>query len=246
MTNSQTKSQYSTLSLQVPEATTVRDSLVKERQKRADCNKLAHFKPYAKQLEFYGEGNVHRERLLMAANQCGKTYCGAFEAAMHLTGRYAEWWPGRRFEVPVRGWAASVTAEATRDTVQRTLIGDPRSRETWGTGAIPKDMLGDITRRQGVANALDGVQVKHISGGMSSIGFKSYDQGREKWQGETLDFVWFDEEPPVEIYTEGLTRTNATGGFVWMTFTPLLGMSEVVRMFLDDERNNDPVLRLTQ
>ena len=78
------------------------------------------------------------------------------------------------------------------------------------------------------------VLVRHAEGRCSTLGFKSYDQGREKWQGETLDFVWFDEEPPLDIYTEGLTRTNATGGMVWMTFTPLLGMSEVVMMFMKD------------
>jgi phage terminase large subunit-like protein len=66
------------------------------------------------------------------------------------------------------------------------------------------------------------------------LGFKSYDQGREKWQGETLDVVWFDEEPPMDIYMEGLTRTNATGGMVYLTFTPLLGMSDVVHMFITD------------
>lgn len=86
----------------------------------------------------------------------------------------------------------------------------------------------------GVADALDSIVVKHVSGGESTIGFKSYDQGRAKWQGETLDIVWFDEEPPQDIYTEGLTRTNATGGLVYLTFTPLLGMSEVVRSFLQD------------
>ncbi len=31
-----------------------------------------------------------------------------------------------------------------------------------------------------------------------------------------------------------LTRTNATKGIVWITFTPLLGMSEVVRLFLQN------------
>jgi hypothetical protein len=31
---------------------------------------------------------------------------------------------------------------------------------------------------------------------------------------------------------EGLTRTNVTQGPIWMTFTPLLGASEVVRRFL--------------
>ena len=46
--------------------------------------------------------------------------------------------------------------------------------------------------------------------------------------------MWFDEEPPLDIYTEGLTRTNATGGLVFLTFTPLKGMSDVVRMFLSD------------
>jgi len=54
-----------------------------------------------------------------------------------------------------------------------------------------------------------------------------------RWQGETLDFVWFDEEPPLDIYMEGLTRTNATGGLTMITFTPLLGMSDVVSMFLE-------------
>lgn len=39
----------------------------------------------------------------------------------------------------------------------------------------------------------------------------------------------------MDIYMEGLTRTNATGGGVFMTFTPLLGMSEVVMMFLQDD-----------
>jgi phage terminase large subunit-like protein len=71
-----------------------------------------------------------------------------------------------------------------------------------------------------------------VSGGTSRIGLKSYEQGREKWQGETLDWVWFDEEPPLDIYTEGLTRTNVIQGPVFMTFTPLLGMSETVSRFI--------------
>jgi len=71
---------------------------------------------------------------------------------------------------------------------------------------------------------------------MSSLGFKTYEAGRERWQGETLDFVWFDEEPPMDVYMEGLTRTNASGGCVYITFTPLFGMSDVVHMFLEDSK----------
>jgi phage terminase large subunit-like protein len=59
--------------------------------------------------------------------------------------------------------------------------------------------------------------------------------GREKFQGETLDWIWLDEEPPADIYTEALTRTNVGNGPVWLTFTPLQGVSEVVRRFLHEK-----------
>ena len=72
-------------------------------------------------------------------------------------------------------------------------------------------------------------------GGVSIIGLKTYASGREKFQGETLDYVWFDEEPPANIYTEGLTRTNVGANPVWMTFTPLQGVSTVVKRFLHEK-----------
>ena len=97
----------------------------------------------------------------------------------------------------------------------------------------PGDDLLEWKRRQGVPDALDGALIRHVSGGNSMLAFKTYDQGRTKWQGETLDFVWFDEEPDQDIYFEGLTRTNATSGIVFLTFTPLKGMSDVVHGFID-------------
>jgi phage terminase large subunit-like protein len=200
--------------------------------KRAQ-SRLRDYAPYPKQRHFHDAGAAHRERLLMAGNQLGKTFCGAAETAMHLTGRYPDWWQGRRFAAPVRVWAGSKTVEVTRDCVQRLLIGEPKDASRWGTGLIPLTALLETSRRPGVADALDGAVIRHTAGGISTLGFKSYDQGREKWQGETLDLVWFDEEPPMDIYMEGLTRTNATGGIVYLTFTPLLGMSDVVSMFLE-------------
>ena len=56
--------------------------------------------------------------------------------------------------------------------------------------------------------------------------------------------MWFDEEPPADIYTEGVTRTNATGGITWMTFTPLLGMSAVVARFLMQQDRARHVTRM--
>lgn len=197
-------------------------------------NRLADYCPYPKQREHIAKGATHRERLFMAANQVGKSYTGAAEMAIHLTGRYPEWWQGRRWDRPIRAWAASKTGEVTRDGPQRLLVGEPKNKEAWGTGLIPHADIHDWSSRAGVADALDSVVVKHVSGEFSTLGFKSYDQGREKWQAETLDFLWLDEEPPSDIYMEGLTRTNATGGIVSLTFTPLLGVSEVVQMFLDE------------
>ena len=77
----------------------------------------------------------------MAGNQLGKTYSGAAEGAFHLTGRYPSWWVGRRWNRPVRAWAASETWDVTRDGVQRLLIGEPKDETQWGTGLIPGDDL---------------------------------------------------------------------------------------------------------
>ena len=208
--------------------------LKRELARRRRRNRLAAYRPYAKQRLFHDAGAEHRERLFMAGNQLGKTLAGSFEWAMHLTGRYPDWWRGKRFARAGRYWAAGETRISTRDTVQKLLVGEPERPESWGTGAIPGDALLATFRASSVANALDAVTVAHVAGGASTLLFKAYEQGRAKWQGDTLNGVWFDEEPPLDIYVEGLTRTNATGGFAMMTFTPLKGMSEVVRMFLEE------------
>lgn len=195
---------------------------------------MSTYRPYNKQCEFHNAGGLFRERLFRAGNQQGKTLSSANEIAIHLTGRYPDWWKGKRWNRPVNGWALGVSMESTRDTIQRLVMGRPGE---WGTGTIPADtIIGEPRRAQGVADCIDCVFVRHISGGVSRLYFKSYEKGRTKLQGETLDFAALDEEPPLDIYTEVLTRTNATKGIVWITFTPLLGMSEVVRLFLDPEQ----------
>ena len=208
--------------------------LAHEKLRRARENWLSLYKPYPKQSQFHAAGLKHSERVFMAGNQVGKTTAGAAEWAIHLPGRYPKGWEGRRFQRPVRFWAAGVTSQSTRDNPQRTLIGPPADETAWGTGAIPKASLLDWSRARGIANAIDTVKIRHASGGISTLSFKSYEMGRAKWQGETLDGVWFDEEPPLEIYTEGLTRTQAHGLFAILTFTPLQGASDVVRLFLNE------------
>lgn len=219
--------------------------LLREKDLRAKRNRLSAYKPYGKQLEFHAAATQYRERLFMAANQSGKTYSGAYEVAMHATGRYPAWWTGHRFPRATRWMIGSESAELTRKGQQRLLIGPPELRDEWGTGAIPHDCLKDTSMRQGVADAVASCIVRHVSGEDSVIQFNSYDQGRTKWQADTVDGVWMDEEPPMSIYSEALTRTNATLGMVFVTFTPLMGMSDVVRRFLLDKPDGTTVISMT-
>ena len=217
-------------------------ALRSEKQRRLTEDRLKYYDPYPKQLEFHAAGAAHRERLLMAGNQLGKTLAGGFEAAIHATGRYPQWWQGKRFDRPTIGWACGVTGEVVRDTVQRVLVGRPGQT---GTGAIPKDAIAELVSARGIPDLLDSIKVTHVSGSQSVIGLKSYLSGREKFQGETLSWVWLDEEPPMDIYSEALTRTNIGANPVWMTFTPLLGMSEVVRRFLQERSDARHITSMT-
>lgn len=191
---------------------------------------------YVKHMEFFRLGTEFEERLALAANRVGKTETmGGYEVTCHLTGEYPDWWPGRRFDRPTEWWAAGKTGQTVRDIIQKKLLGP---NTAFGTGLIKKDLIVKTNPRPGIPNAIDTVIVKHKSGGLSELGFKSYDQRRQSFEGTKKDGIWLDEEPGLDIYTECLLRTtdtsgtNAGNGILMMTFTPLLGMSEVVLQFL--------------
>jgi phage terminase large subunit-like protein len=207
---------------------------------------IRFFAPYPRQREFFDLGATKRERLLIAGNQNGKTHAGGFEAALHLTGEYPDWWQGRRFDRPTKGWIAGETSLAVRDIQQKKLCGEPGVEVAFGTGMIPKAAFIDKpSLARGVTDAYDTIQVRHKTGGVSIGRFKSYEQGRTKFQGESLDWLWCDEEPPEDVYAEGLTRTVATGGMAYMTFTPLKGRSSVVLRFLDEPSPDRGVVSMT-
>lgn len=216
-------------------------TLLEERERRTRQTALDRYTPYPKQAEFHRLGKVKRERLLIAGNQLGKTLAAGSELAMHLTGRYPEDWDGRVWNRPVVAWVASETMEVSRDAPQRILLGRAESR---GEGAIPGACIKEMSPYPNVKDAVSLAKVRHVSGGVSTVIFKSYDQGRKRFQGDTIDIFWPDEEPPEEIYSEGLTRTNATGGMAMMTFTPLLGMSKVVKRFMTEKDDSRGVVQM--
>lgn len=199
---------------------------------------------YPRHLEFFEAGAAYRERCMMAANRVGKTFgAGGYETAAHLTGQYPDWWPGRRFDRPIRAWAAGKTNETTRDIVQATLLGEIAQRDGrkhfTGTGVIPGETLGQVTWKQGVSDLADTIKVRHVSGGWSTLGLKSYQQGRGSFEGTAQHLIWLDEEPPLDVYGECLIRTATTSGLVMLTFTPLEGMSETVMQFMPTEMRPD-------
>lgn len=213
----------------------------------ASTNKLLFYKPYAKQREFHAVGADMAERCMGAGNQLGKTWCGSMEAAYHVTGLYPDWWEGLRFDKPITMWVCGVSGKDIRGSTQKLLIGRIEKPEEFGTGSIPKHLILDHVKALGTKDLCDHVKIKHISGGTSLIFFKSYEQGRASFQSETLDLIWFDEEPPPEIYSEGLTRTNKgqKGQRAMLTFTPLLGVTEVVRKFYEEPSAHQHLTMMT-
>lgn len=210
-----------------------------EKERRSKERKLMSYYPetgplrrelYPKHTAFFKAGLRYRERLMMAANRVGKTEgVGGYELVLHLTGRYPEWWPGRRFGTSIKAWAAGDTSKTVRDILQEKLLGPVGQ---FGTGLIPKEDIIRVSSKPGVSDAVEIIYVRHVSGGESRIVLKSYDQRRESFQGTEQDVILLDEEPPMDIYTECLLRTMTNNGMLMLTFTPLMGMSEVVLAFL--------------
>jgi phage terminase large subunit-like protein len=177
-------------------------------------------------------------------HNCGKTVAGAYEVGCHLTGDYPHWWQGRRFDHPISAWVAGDTNETTRDIIQKQLLGEvdytSGSREFDGVGIIPIANHGKAVFKMNTNGLLDQIMIKHKSGRWSNLSFKSYEQGRKVFQGTAKQLVWLDEEPPMSVYNECLIRTATTDGIVMLTFTPLLGMSDVVRSYLQPEAIEEP------
>lgn len=197
---------------------------------------------YPKHLEHFAAGRTYTERLFRAANRVGKTTAGGWEIAAHLIGDYPHWWEGRVFRRPVRVWAAGDYNETTRDVIQKEMLGGVEwhgdKKGVDGSGLIPRDRIDQdsITWKAGVPDLVDTVRIdrKSLSGtpdGTSVLGLKSYQQGRRSFQGTSQDVIWTDEEPPMDVYNEMLIRLMTTGGLAIVTFTPLNGITDVIKAF---------------
>lgn len=186
-------------------------------------------KVHKKQLEFHK--CQKRNRWVFGGNRSGKTECGAVETIWLARGIH----PFRENKPNVEGWVVSLSTQVQRDVAQSKIL-----------YYLNKEWIADIVMSSGRKTNLDmgvidTILIKNVFGGVSRITFKTYDQGREKFQGTSLDFVWFDEEPPFDIYLECKMRVLDKAGEVFGTMTPLKGLTWVYNTIYLNQLQDDEV-----
>jgi phage terminase large subunit-like protein len=198
-------------------------------------NQLKYFRPFLHQKQFFATGS-HARRGILAANRIGKTVSTCYETAMHLTGRYPDWWTGYRYTTAITAMVAGEGWSQVAMVLQQELLGtqDVKLTNNIGTGALPKDTIDLVSMRNDGANCL-GVSIRHTSGQMSYLLFANYTQEVRQMQGFKLNLAVFDEQPPDDFFSEIVTRTATTQGQVLCSFTPLKGLNGLVSKFWNRE-----------
>lgn len=206
--------------------------LEKEINIRYNSNKLNFYnkkgKIHKKQIEFHKCSK--RNRWVFGGNRSGKTECGAVEVVYLACGVH----PYRENKV-TEGWVVSLSRQVQRDVAQRKIL------EYLPASYIEKIVMVSGGQDSAENGIIDFILVRSEAGGLSRIGFKSCDQGREKFQGASLDYVWFDEEPPFDIYLECKMRVLDKCGDIFGTMTPLKGLTWVYNTIYLNEKNDEEV-----
>ena len=140
-------------------------------------------------------------------HNCGKTEIGAQEVARYLLGQHDH----KDIKTPIEIWAICPSFDSQKETTQPKLL-----------RYLPKDSIESITWiRKGIISEI-------ILVNKSKITFKSYEQGRPKFQGAGKRLIWFDEEPPHDIWEECFVRQEAGQLLdIILTMTAIKGMTWV-------------------
>jgi phage terminase large subunit-like protein len=211
-------------------------------QYRRKYRRIDFYKPNDRQREFHDA--TDREVMLRAANQSGKTTAASAQLTFDALAFYPDWYRGRRFIEPPKierpfdflGWAGCTTTTKVRDGVQLKLLGNIRDDGGLGSGLIPLDnIVGKPAMSRGIQDLCDSVTLRRETGGSAVIRFKSYEAGREAWQGEAVDEILIDEDisrTDASIFGEAVARLITTNGRIICSMTPLLGVSPLRRRFI--------------
>ena len=179
-------------------------------------------------LAMYNSGKVKHEKQILfhkslaknkwafGGNRSGKSECGAVETVWIARGIHPY---KKNIERGADGWVVSLSTKVQREVAQSKIL-----------SYLDKNWIEDIIMIQGSKGSakygiIDKILVKNVFGNISTITFKSCEEGREMFQGASLDFVWFDEEPPKDIYDECKMRVLDRSGCIFGTMTPLKGLT---------------------
>jgi len=209
---------------------------IEREQQRRKTSPLACYnksKVHLKQMAFHK--CQKRNRWVFGGNRSGKTQCGAVETVWLARGIH----PYRPNRPNVSCWVVSLSQQVQRDVAQQKVL-----------YYLDKNWIVDIAMISGHKGSpqngvIDYIDISNVFGGTSRIAFKSCEAGREKFQGTSLDFVWFDEEPPKDIYEECRMRVLDKNGHIFGTMTPLKGQTWVYDEIFLNCHNSSEVWSIT-
>lgn len=173
---------------------------------------------------------------ILASNRSGKSYSTTWALACHLTGIYPEDWEGFKYDVPIAAWMMTPTGEnyVQDGGICEYLFGKPDAR---GTGWVPQECIDRVEMGMGAKGLIKKAYIKHVTGGISTVEYKSYEQGANMLQGASIDLLVIDEEPKnPKIFPEAITRIlQAPSGYgrALLCFTPTNGFTELVEACME-------------
>ncbi len=160
-------------------------------------SKWERYRPKAYQRRFHQ--SQAQVRMFCGGNRAGKTTAGLMEAIWYMKGAH----PYRPVLAPNQGWIVCLDNEVLEDVILPKLM-----------EYLPETDY-ELNRNKGI------LKLKN----KSLAKFKSCDSGAQKFQSAERRWIWFDEEPPYDIWKECLIRVGADFPLdVWITMTPLMGM----------------------
>jgi phage terminase large subunit-like protein len=168
---------------------------------------INNYKPHEKQQMFHESHAPKRQ--FVGGNRSGKSFAGAAEAIWYGKGEHL--YKRLPWDVPTRGRIVTVDFKQGWEKIIKPLL----------QALIPKTMLIDGSWDRSFNKDLHTLTLDNGA----FIEIMSYEQELDKFAGTSRHWIWFDEEPPKEIFTECMLRLLDTEGHWWMTMTPVEGMT---------------------
>lgn len=168
---------------------------------------IYQYKPHDKQRNFHE--SLAPKKQFVGGNRSGKTTAGAAEAIYYMQGAH----PYKRlpWEPPTFGRIVTVDIIQGLNKIILPML----------SNLIPKSFLVNGSWEDSYDKELR--TLTFANGSYTEI--LTYEQDLEKFAGTSRHWVWFDEEPPKDIFTECSLRLLDTAGHWWVTMTPTEGMT---------------------